>query len=228
MGMNHFKNSVKTCFVHNDTLDLLRNLQQVSYSARLCSIALFPIHLPSLYGSKAESRTVFLDMAVPRKQSYPHTTGNLTSTPTRFSYMSTYGTVISGWLVFRSRKRGYHQVVVGRVHNVTTNIMTNECNREMRNPSLPPCTISRGGEPAITNCKGKDLELVVGYTHTRRNWGKGKAIPVQALRVPGGWFHDSRHMKVIKFVNPMHQPPLPPRRYPWYSCVLEAESTPGP
>jgi len=67
MGMNHFKNSVNTCFVHNDTLDLLRNLQQVSYSARLGSIALFPIHFPSLYGSKAEFRTVYLDMAVPRK-----------------------------------------------------------------------------------------------------------------------------------------------------------------
>lgn len=67
MGMNHFKNSINTCFVHNNTLDLLRNLQQVSYSARLSSIAPFPIYFPGLYGSKAESRTVFLDMAVPRK-----------------------------------------------------------------------------------------------------------------------------------------------------------------
>jgi len=67
MGMNHFKNSVNTCFVHNDTLDLLRNWQQVSYSARLGSIAPFPIYFPGLYGSKVESRTVFLDMAVPRK-----------------------------------------------------------------------------------------------------------------------------------------------------------------
>jgi len=43
--------------------------------------------------------------------------------------------------------------------------MTNECNREMRNPSSPPCTISGRGELMITNGKGKDLELVVGYIH---------------------------------------------------------------
>jgi len=31
-----------------------------------------------------------------------------------------------------------------------------------------------------------------------------------------------------KVVNCMHRPPLPPRRYPWYSFMLEAESTSGP
>ena len=31
-----------------------------------------------------------------------------------------------------------------------------------------------------------------------------------------------------KGVSPMHQPPLPPRKYSWYSFVLEAESIPGP
>jgi len=25
-----------------------------------------------------------------------------------------------------------------------------------------------------------------------------------------------------------HRPPLPPRKYTWYSFLLEAESTPGP
>jgi hypothetical protein len=34
-------------------------------------------------------------------------------------------------------------------------------------------------------------------------------------------------MKVVKVVSPMHQPPLPPRRYLWYSFLLEAELTPG-
>ena len=29
-------------------------------------------------------------------------------------------------------------------------------------------------------------------------------------------------------VSPTHRPPLPPRRYSWYSFLLEAESTPGP
>jgi hypothetical protein len=54
--------------------------------------------------------------------------------------------------------------------------------------------------------------------------GKGKAIPLQAwtgpecsrrYRLPGG-----------KFVSPTHRPPLPPRNYPWYQFLLEAESTP--
>jgi len=146
MGLNHFKNSANTCFVHNDTPDLLRNLQQ-DLTVRDFALQLFLIRFRSFYGRKAESRTVFLDMAVPRKQSCPRKTGNLTSTPTWFSYTtSTYATVISGWLVFRSRKSGCHQVVLGRAHNVTTNIMTNECNRAMRNPSSPPCTISWRGE----------------------------------------------------------------------------------
>ena len=30
-----------------------------------------------------------------------------------------------------------------------------------------------------------------------------------------------------KVVSPMQQPPLPSRRYPWYSCLLEAEWTSG-
>jgi hypothetical protein len=31
-----------------------------------------------------------------------------------------------------------------------------------------------------------------------------------------------------KVVRPMHRLPLSPRRYAWYSFLLEAESTPGP
>ena len=29
-------------------------------------------------------------------------------------------------------------------------------------------------------------------------------------------------------VSPTHRPPLPSRKYSWYSFLLEAESTPGP
>ena len=54
--------------------------------------------------------------------------------------------------------------------------------------------------------------------------------PRQALRPQGGWlglqeFLDNRHMNVAR--SPTHRPPLPPGRYPWYSFLLEAESTPG-
>ena len=38
-------------------------------------------------------------------------------------------------------------------------------------------------------------------------------------------FRDNRHMKVV---SPTHRSPLPPRKYSWYSFLLEAESTPGP
>ena len=31
-----------------------------------------------------------------------------------------------------------------------------------------------------------------------------------------------------KAVSLTHLPPLPPRKYSWYSFLLEAESTPGP
>ena len=31
-------------------------------------------------------------------------------------------------------------------------------------------------------------------------------------------------MKVARLSAPMHLPPLPPRKYSWYACLLDAES----
>ena len=55
--------------------------------------------------------------------------------------------------------------------------------------------------------------------------------PGEALGVQGGWGSQiSRQLsnEGSKVVTPMHWPPLTPRKYSWYSLLLEAELTPGP
>jgi len=58
----------------------------------------------------------------------------------------------------------------------------------------------------------------------------GKGIPVQALRVPGVWGSQisgqSPH-EGGKVASPTRRPSLLPRKYSWYSFMLEAESTQG-
>ena len=64
--------------------------------------------------------------------------------------------------------------------------------------------------------------------------GKGKAVPLQAWTGPEG----SRKLRLPDFVTAAqdggkvvsltHRPLFTPRKYSWYSFLLEAESTPGP
>jgi len=61
-----------------------------------------------------------------------------------------------------------------------------------------------------------------------------KAVPLQTWSGPEG----SRKLRFPDYVTTAqdggkdvsltHRPPLPPRKYSWYSFLLEAESTPGP
>ena len=71
-------------------------------------------------------------------------------------------------------------------------------------------------------------------TSTFSCWFKGKAVPLQAWSGPEG-FRNLRFPDFMtkaqdggKVVSLTHRPPLPPRKYTWYSFLLEAESTPGP
>ena len=59
---------------------------------------------------------------------------------------------------------------------------------------------------------------------------RAEAISEETLRFPGGSgsqvSRQSAH-KGGKIVKPTYRPPLPPRKYFWYSFLLEAESTSG-
>ena len=64
---------------------------------------------------------------------------------------------------------------------------------------------------------------VNSYYIIKRWTGQQKnAIKIQCSR-----FQDSRHMKVVRLSTLRTDRLYPPRKYSWYSFLLEAESTPG-
>jgi hypothetical protein len=65
--------------------------------------------------------------------------------------------------------------------------------------------------------------------------GKSKSNPITGLDKPRGFqeveaprFQDNRHTKVVRLSALRTGHLYPPRKYSWYSFLLEAESTPGP
>ena len=56
--------------------------------------------------------------------------------------------------------------------------------------------------------------------------GLDRPLGLQQVEVPRILVQSARESG--KVVSPWHRSPLLLRRYPWYSCLLEVESTPGP
>jgi hypothetical protein len=93
------------------------------------------------------------------------------------------------------------------------------------------------GSPTATSFFVIGTELPFSVIQVLKSKAKKEKVkqslysPGQALRVPAGRGSQISRQSAHeggKVGSPKHRPPLPLRKYFWYSFLLEAESNPGP
>jgi len=90
-------------------------------------------------------------------------------------------------------------------------------------PEEAPCRGDRDPLIATSHCH---LTPIIPVTHCTIL--SPILVIYHTLFLPSTLFNRARCAVVARAVSPTHRPPLPPRKYSWYSFLLEAESTPGP